>query len=118
MAEQSKSGGSFSTRFLPGLAVGVVIGGLAGAFISPILTEGGATTQAPGSAGAKPGGPSAAPRDQRPGDAKPAPTDAKPEDKKAGAADATKPSETKPADTTPADAAKPAETKPAEPAPK
>lgn len=37
MAEQSASGGGFLKAFLPGLAIGLVVGGLAGAFLPPML---------------------------------------------------------------------------------
>ena len=39
MAEQSASSGSFVKSFLPGLAIGLVIGGLAGAFLGPMVSN-------------------------------------------------------------------------------
>ena len=39
MAEQSANGGSFVKSFLPGLAIGLVIGGLAGAFLGPMVSN-------------------------------------------------------------------------------
>ncbi len=39
MAEQSAGGGGFVKAFLPGLALGLVIGGLAGAFLGPMVSN-------------------------------------------------------------------------------
>lgn len=121
MAEQGTSGGSFSTRFLPGLAVGIVVGALAGAFIAPILTEGGATSGTTQAGGKVPVTPGLDHRrdEEKAREASPVEGTAAPA---AATTDTAKPAENKPAETKPAEAKPaeptPAETKPAEPAPK
>lgn len=46
MAEK-RSGSAFLTMFVPGLVIGLVVGGLAGAFLAPVMESGnlGAITQ-------------------------------------------------------------------------
>jgi len=39
MAEQAPSGGGFMKAFLPGLAIGIVVGGFAWAFLGPLVSN-------------------------------------------------------------------------------
>ena len=100
MAEQNSKSNPFVTMFVPGLVLGLLVGGLAGAFLPPIVER-------MGGPGTTSGG-SSAPRNMQPveRDARPTPKPA-PE---------TKPPETKPAETKPTEA-KPTEAKPGDPKP-
>ena len=108
MAEQTTGGGSFIKAFLPGLAIGLAVGGFAGAFLAPMIgsppepispVRSGAPLVLPP---ANTGFDERAPRPAEPTDA---------EKKADPAADPAK-------DIPPIDPPKPIEPKPADPAPK
>lgn len=94
MKEHKDSGRSFTTRFIPGLVVGLIVGGLSGAFIAPLVADRGESPTISTAAG-----------DSRRGAGTPGHTDSH---DRAPAPTETSPTETSPAETP----------KPGEPAPK
>jgi hypothetical protein len=107
-AAGAKSSNGFVTLFLPGLLLGLVMGGVAGAFLAP-LADAPAKVSAPAGGGAVRQN-NSGPRDSVPTPAEPVVT---PESAETKPADV-KPADVKPAENKPADV-KPAETKPVEP---
>ena len=89
MAEEARKSNPFMTMFLPGLVLGLVVGGLAGAFLPPVIENmtGGPASLSGGKPTSKPGTPNEhegrgavkAPDAPTP-DAKP--TETKPDEKK------------------------------------
>lgn len=81
-SDPNKSRSTFLTSFVPGLILGLVVGGLAGAFLVPVVSESSAVFDG---SGARPSakGPTAATRDERDESrTQPAPTEEKtPEEK-------------------------------------
>lgn len=108
-AAGAKSSNGFVTLFLPGLLLGLVVGGVAGAFLAP-LADAPAKVSAPTGGGSSVKPNNSGPRDALPTPVEPVVTpegaDAKPVENK--------PVETKPVEVKPAET-KPAETKPVEP---
>lgn len=106
----AKPANGFVTLFIPGLLLGLVVGGLAGAYLAP-LADGPAKLQGAPSNVRTPS--PAGPRDAVPTPANTTPNEVKPSDT---STTTPKPEENKPAETKPAEI-KPAETKPTEPKP-
>jgi hypothetical protein len=106
----TKPANGFVTLFIPGLLLGLVVGGLAGAYLAP-LADGPAKLQGAPSNVRTPS--PSGPRDGVPTPANTTPSEVKPSDTSTAPV---KPEENKPAEAKPAEA-KPTEPKPADPKP-